>query len=316
MRYGNKLMHLRLSCICAVCAACCAVLCAQPGLAAPTLHIIARIAPEDGGIADAALINDEHLALLYPEAGHIADYTLDGQLYQHLFRESGMQRRFRPTACCASGDNGLAVFDEAAQQVFFFDADGNIARGIDLAYPTGTGNAATVLSAIGDLQIGAGDSLWVTLPERGVLATFRKDGQLKAQMDLAAALPYANGLYTRAQVLSDGSLFVLDYHQGAVIYRNKQEEHYHRLQLGVPDGLEAAPMVQDFAVDDQGNVLIVTNLEAKPVILLTPAADGYSLHTVDLKLPVAPARLACRYSRGRFILWTREKPYVLLLELR
>lgn len=289
---------------------------AGAAFAAPTLHIVTRITPEEGSIADAALIDDGHLALLYPDAGHIADYTLDGQLYLHLFRESGMQRRFRPTACSAYSDAGLAVFDEAAQQVLFFNADGNIARGVDLAYPTGNGGTAIVLSTVGDLQLGTGDTIWVTLPERGVVATFNKDGQLKQQLDLATALAYPNGLYTRAQLLSDGSLFLLDYHQGAVIYRVQQEEHYHRLQLGVPDGLEAAPMVQDFAVDEHGNALIVTSLETKPVVLLTPAPDGYSLHTVDLKLPVSASRLACRYSRGRFILWTREKPYVLLLELR
>jgi hypothetical protein len=316
MSYGKSPMHPAIkSCLAALAAFCAVVAAPSAYAAAPTLHIVARITPEAGDIADAAMIGTDHVALLFPDAGHIADYTLDGQLYQHLYRESGMQHRFRPTACTAVDKNGLAVFDEAARQVFIFGPDGNAGSGIDLAYPTGSAGKALVLSTVGDIMPGANGALWAMLPERGVLACFDKNGRYQQKLDLAAALPYPNAVYTRTQLLPDGSLFVLDYHQGAVIYREQQEQHFHRLQLGVPEGLEAAPMVQDFAVDEHGNALVVTNIEGKPVVLLSHEDNGYNLHTVDLKLPVAAGRLACRYSRGKFILWLKEKPFVILLEL-
>lgn len=310
-------MHPAVKSGLAALAALCAMFAAHGVSAAPpTLHIIARITPEAGDIADAAMLGKDHVALLFPDAGHIADYTLDGKLYQHLYRESGMEQRFRPTACAAYEHTSLAVFDEAAKQVFIFGPDGNAGNGIDLAYPTGDAGKALALSTVGDLIPGANSTLWAMLPERGVLACFDKDGSFKQQLDFKTTLPYANAVYTRAQLLPDSSLFLLDYHQGALIYREQQEQHFHRLQLGVPEGLEAAPMVQDFAVDEQGNALVLTNIEGKPVVLLSREDNGYNLHAVDLKLPVAAGRLACRYSRGKFILWLKEKPFVMLLELR
>jgi hypothetical protein len=316
MSYGKSPMHRSIRSGLAALAGLCALFAAHNALAAaPTLHVVARITPEAGDIADAAMISTGHVVLLYPDAGHIADYTLDGQLYQHLYRESGIQRRFRPIACAAYDHSSLAVFDEAARQVFIFGPDGNAGGGIDLAYPTGSTSGAVALSTVGDIMAGANGTLWAMLPERGALACFDKDGRFKQQLDLSAALPYPNAICTRTQLLPDGSLFLLDYHQGALIYREQQEQHYHRLQLGVPEGLEAAPMVQDFAVNEHGDALVLTNIENKPVVLLSRGDNGYNLHTVDLKLPVAAGRLACRYSRGRFILWLREKPFVMLLEL-
>jgi hypothetical protein len=280
------------------------------------ITVVARITPEEGLIADAAMLNDSHLALLYPQAGRIADYTLDGQLYQHILRESGVDRRFRPTACAAFGPVGIAVFDEAAMQVFVISDDGNFQRGFELAYQGAQGAPATALSAVGDLACPDEQTIWATLPEKGVLARFDSAGKQKQLLDLATELPYLNGVYTRGSLLPDGSLFVLDYGQGAVIYRQSAEPQYHRLALGTPEWADAAPALQDMAVDEQGDVLIVSSIEDKPVLLLTPVENGYDLHTVDLQLPISAPRMACRYSRGRFILWLRDRPYVVVLELR
>lgn len=281
--------------------------------AAQTLRIVARLAPEPGRIVDAALLNDEHLLLLYPDQGRIADYTLDGELHQHILREGGRELRFRPSACAVAPDGNLLVFDEAAHKVFFIGPDGNISRGIDLAYP-GEDGALLALSRVGDLTLGTSSVIWASLPEQGVLAGFDYDGNHVTSLNLAGMLPYDPAVYTRTQMLSDGSLFVLEYHQGAVLYRRGSEGSFRRLRLAAADGEVAAPVLQDFAVDEAARVLLVTHSEDAPLAMLIPAEDGYRSHPVDLDLPGGHRRLACRRSAGMFIVWTRDKPEVIVLQ--
>lgn len=288
------------------------------GLAGParaqTLRVVGRFTPEPGDIVDAAVLPDGHLMLLYPETGRIADYGFDGTLNQHIIREGGEERRFRPLACVTSPGGDLLVFDEAAHKVFFIGADGNITKGIDLAYPA-EGGTLLALSRVGDLAAGAGQVIWATLPERGVLAAFDYDGNYVVSLDLAAMLPYQPAVYTRAQVLPDGSIYVLEYHQGAVLYRRGTQGAYHRLRLSEPEGAVVVPALQDFAVDDGGNVLLVTHSDSTPLQLLTPGPNGYQAHPVNLDLPSGQRRLACRWSGGMFILWTRDNPEVTVLQL-
>ena len=126
MQFGSKLSSLATIGILLVLG-----LIASPATA-QSLRIVSRFAPEDGRIVDAALVSGNHLMLLYPDAGRIADYTLAGELQQHIVREGGEERRFRPSACIAGRQDGLLVFDEAAHKVFFIGADGNISKGIDI----------------------------------------------------------------------------------------------------------------------------------------------------------------------------------------
>jgi hypothetical protein len=280
---------------------------------AQTLRVVGRFTPEAGDIVDAAVLPGGHLMLLYPEAARIADYSFDGQLNQHIIRESGEESRFRPLACTVNPDGRLLVFDEAAHKVFFIGADGNITKGVDLAYPAEGG--ALALSRVGDLAAGAGQVIWATLPERGVLAAFDYDGNHVVSLELAAMLPYQPALYTRGQVLSDGSIYVLEYHQGAVLYRRGAQGAYHRLRLSEPQDGVVVPALQDFAVDDSGNVLLVTHSDSTPLQLLTPGPNGYQAHPVNLDLPSGRRRLACRWSGGMFILWTRDEPEVTVLQL-
>jgi len=287
-------------------------------LAAParaqTLRVVGHFTPEPGDIVDAAVLAGGHLMLLYPEAGRIADYSFDGTLNQHIIRESGEESRFRPLACVASPNGTLLVFDEAAHKVFFIGADGNITKGVDLAYPA-EGGSLLALSRVGDLAAGAGRVIWATLPERGVLAAFDYDGNHVVSLELAAMLPYQPAVYTRAQVLSDASIYVLEYHQGAVLYRRGAQGAYHRLRLNQPEDSVVVPALQDFAVDDAGNVLLVTHSDSTPLQLLTPGPNGYQAHPVNLDLPSGRRRLACRWSGGMFILWTRDEPEVTVLQL-
>jgi hypothetical protein len=281
--------------------------------AAQTLRIVARLRPEPGQVVDAALLGTDHLLLLYPDAGRIADYTLDGQLHQHILREGGRELRFRPSACVAAPDGNLLVFDEAAHKVFFIGPDGNIFRGVDLAWPAADGQLLA-LSSVGDLTLGASNVIWATLPERGVLAGFDRDGNHAATLDLAALLPYDPAVYTRAQLLSDGSLFVLEYHQGAVLYRRGSQGAFRRLRLAAPQDGVTVPALQDFAVDDAGRVLLVTHSEQTPLTMLLPSDGGYQSHPVNLDLPGGHRRLACRWSAGMFIVWTRDETEVIVLE--
>ena len=283
--------------------------------AAQSVQVLARFTPEAGRLVDAALISDGHVALCYPDAGRVADYTYDGKLYQHIVREGGEALRFRPTACAARGSAGLLVFDEAEHKLFTIGADGNIESGVDLAYSAG-GGQALALASVGDLSRAADGTLFALLPQRNVLAGFDPAGRMTSSIDLGKALPYASAVYSRTQLLPDGSLFVLDFHQGGVVYRRGAEGPYRRISLGTPAGLSAAPQVQDFAADDSGNVMLATYNPEAPLMLLTPGAQGYGGHAVDLQLIRAPHRISLRYSRGTFILWIREKPSVILFRLQ
>jgi hypothetical protein len=290
-----------------------ALLGAVPALA-QTARVVVRITPEQGSIVDAALLDADHLLLLYPAEGRIADYSLGGELRQHIVREAGVERRFRPTACVASAADSVLVFDEAAHKVLFVGADGNIRRGIDLAYPD-PAHGLLALSRVGDLALGTGDVIWAMLPERGVLAGFDLDGRHIVSLDLAAMLPYAPAVYSRAQVLPDGSLFVMEYNQGAVLYRRGATGGFHRIKLEATAGVDAAPLLQDFAVDAVGNVLLATYDETQPLRLLTPGADGYYSHPLEIDLPGDSPRLACRHSGGKYIVWTRDEPLLIVLEV-
>lgn len=308
MRFGNWLGTLVAGCMLLL-----AVFDPIP-VSAQTLRIVSRFAPEAGRIVDAALVAGDHLMLLYPDAGRITDYTLDGELQQHILREGGEERRFRPSACITGRGDQLLVFDEAAHKIFFIGADGNISKGIDLAYPTSSGSLVA-LSRVGNLALGASDVIWASLPEYGALAGFDFSGNHVVSLDLAAMLPYASAIYTRAQVLPDGSLYVLDYHQGAVLYRQGTQGPYRRLRLESSPEPVVAPALQDFAVDSSGNVLLVTHRDDTPLQLLTPGDSGYQAHPVNLSLPSGQKRLACRWSGGMFILWTRDEPELIVLKL-
>ncbi|MCH7472345.1 hypothetical protein IIA79_05270 [bacterium] len=283
---------------------------------AQVVRVEARFVPEEGRIADAAVMANGHLALLYPDEGRIADYTPDGRLFQHIVSESGAQHRFRPTACIAGPGEMLYVFDEAAHAVFNITPDGNMTRGVGLAYPDSGGGGTLALSRVGGLAYGR-DTLWAMLPERGVLAGFDDEGALDELLDLGALLPFANAVYTRAQFLPDGWLYFLDYHQGAVIYRRGQDGNFKRLRpAGTPDSFLNAATVQDFAVDSQRNILLATHDEANPLMLLVPGEQGYESHPLELELPDGAHRLACRHSRGKYIVWLRDEPLVLVLQLQ
>lgn len=316
MRCGSRGRVRGLSGLAAALLALCGVcLVLHSAQAAPaekqSVKVLARFSPQVGMIADAAMADDGHLFLLYPELGQIADYTLDGKLYQHIVRESGAQSRFRPTACTLAGDKVL-LFDEADHKVFYMNPDGNISRGIDLAYPAAEG--ALALSRIGDLTYGTDRLIYALLPERGVLASFDGEGQHVGDLDLATLLPYPQALYTRAQLLADGSLFVLDYLQGAVMYRHGAAGEFHRLRLGEQDATVAAPQVQDFAAAESGNLLVATYSESAPLVLLDFTGGNYHSHTLEIKLPVGGTRLACRASRGKYIVWSRDRPFVMVLQ--
>jgi len=148
-----------------------------------------------------------------------------------------------------------------------------------------------------------------------VLASFDAEGQHQGDLDLTKLLPYPSATYTRAQLLPDGSLFVLDYLQGAVLYRRGASGQFHRLRLGEQAAEVAVPQVQDFAADDSGNMLIATYSESAPLVLLTYERDGYHSHSLEIKLPVGGSRLACRQSRGKYIVWSRDRPFVLVLQV-
>jgi hypothetical protein len=171
------------------------------------------------------------------------------------------------------------------------------------------------LSRIGGLSFSPEGVIWALLPDRGELAGFNADGTLVARLNLEAMLPYSDPVYARAQITSGGSLFLLDYHQGAVIFRPGEIGTFSRLSLGVPAGLDAAPVVQDFAADPQLNVLLATYDETQPLMLLTRENGRFESHALRIDLPEGLHRLACRYSMGKYILWLRDQPLVLVLEI-
>src|SRR5690606_26405754 len=70
-------------------------------------RIVARFVPEAGQIADAAILGTDHIALLYPQDGRIADYSMEGRLMQHIIREGGAELEFLPTACTEGPDRSI-----------------------------------------------------------------------------------------------------------------------------------------------------------------------------------------------------------------
>ncbi|MCB1221975.1 hypothetical protein KDL30_15045 [bacterium] len=278
-------------------------------------RIIARFVPEAGSIADAAILGTDHIALLYPAEGRIADYSLEGRLMQHIIREGGAELQFQPTACTEGPDLSIWVFDEAAHRVFQIAPDGNFTRSINLAYEYADGTVLA-LSRVGDIDVGKDGLLWVLLPDRGTITAFDKEGNMKDQVYLQKLLPWPDAVYARTANLADGSMFVLDYHQGAVLYRRGQETDFHRLILNRPAEVDSVPGVQDFAVDESGNVMLATYGNGGELYFLEPNGTDYLARRVDLKLPEGEHRLACRYSNGRFIVWLRDSQLVYVLEVR
>ncbi|MCC7479865.1 hypothetical protein IT575_15605 [bacterium] len=306
----------------------------RPAGAAMKVNIESRFVAEQGFIADAAVMGNGHIGLAYPDAGHICEYTKDGSLYKHLVREAGVDLPFRPSVLVAGPGDDILVFDEAEQAVFEVEPDGNFSKGLTLAYETGSGKTVA-LSKVGDLawqpELRGGEALpvskgyltWAMLPERGEFACFNGKGKQVSVMSLANLLPYESAMYTRAQWGPNKALFVLDYSQGAVLYQRGGSGAFRRIRVLAPplapDGAEfkitAAPTLQDFAVDEDGNIIAATTDEKKALMLLTPGAKGYDSRRIDLKLK-DPGRLAVRYSRGRFVVWQRETAEVLLLRLQ
>ncbi len=302
--------------------------------AAVKVNIEARFKPEAGFIADAAIMGNGHIGLAYPDAGHICEYTPDGHLYKHLVREAGVDLPFRPSVCIAGPGDDILVYDESEQAVFEVEPDGNFSKGLTLAYAE-AGGKTVALSKVGDLawrpEIRNGQPIstskgyltWAMLPERGEFAAFNGKGKQVSVMSLSHLLPYEDAMYTRAQWGPDGALFVLDYAQGAVLYQRGGGKDFRRIRVIQPPkataggefSISAAPTLQDFAVDEEGNIVAATTDEKKALMLLTPGNKGYDSRRIDLKLD-QPGRLAVRYSRGRFIVWQRDAPEVLVLRLQ
>lgn len=286
-----------------------------PPARAAEARIVARFVPEAGAISDAAILGTNHIALLYPEEGRIADYSLEGRLMQHIIREGGAELTFQPTACTEGPDRSIWVFDEASRRVFQIAPDGNFTRSINLAYEYADGSVLA-LSRVGDLDVGKDKLLWVLLPDRGTLTAFDGDGKMVDQVYLQKLLPWPDAIYARTANLDDGSMFVLDYHQGAVLYRHGNESDFHRLILNRPEGVDSLPGVQDFAVDENGNVMLATYDGNGELYFLEPRGEDYASRRISLELPPGPHRLACRYSDGRFIVWLRDSQLVFVLEVR
>ncbi|MEZ5339607.1 MAG: hypothetical protein R3F46_15255 [bacterium] len=277
-------------------------------------RIVARFVPEAGQIADAAILGRDHIALLYPADGRIADYSMEGRLMQHIIREGGAELQFQPTACTEGPDKSIWVFDEAAHRVFQIAPDGNFTRSINLAYEYADGSVLA-LSRVGDIDVGKDGLLWVLLPDRGTITAFDREGSMRDQVYLQKLLPWPDAVYARTANLEDGSMFVLDYHQGAVLYRRGQETDFHRLILSRPAGVDSVPGVQDFAVDENGNVMLATYGNGGELYFLEPRGNDYASRRVELRLPEGEHRLACRYSNGRFIVWLRDSQLVYVLEV-
>jgi hypothetical protein len=295
----------------------CAILLAGWLAAAPataqSVSIIARFAPEAGNVTDALLLDNGLLALFYPDSGRIAEYTLDGQLHHHVVHEGGATRVFKPACGIAPSGDAMLVFDAASLNLYQVELDGNIGKAVKLAYPAGSG--AIALSQLSGLSLDAQGRLWAMLTAEGKLAGFDSNGKFAQELDLSALLPYTPACYTRSAWLPDGTLFLLDYSQGAILYRKPGEQSFRRVRLDAPEGVDAAPVLQDFAVDSSGNLLAVTTASSQPVMLLTPSAAGYTAHRLNVPLPVGSNRLACRWSNGRFIVWLRDQPLICVLEL-
>ncbi len=281
--------------------------------AGQSVSIIARFAPEAGNITDAVLLDNGRVALFYPDKGRIAEYTLEGVLHHHIVHEGGEQRVFQPVCGVAAGGGNIMVFDAASLNLYRVELDGNIGKSVKLAYPSG--NGAIALSQLSGLSLDSQGRIWAMLTAAGKLACFNRDGEFTEELDLRQQLPYSPACYTRSAWLRDGTLFLLDFSQGAILYRKPSEASFRRVRLDAPEGVDAAPVLQDFAADDRGNILAVTTASSQPVMLLTPSATGYTAHRLNVPLPTGGNRLACRWSNGRFIVWLRDQPLVCILEL-
>lgn len=311
------------------------LLCAQSALAAVKVNIEARFKPEAGFIADAAMMGSGRVGLAYPDSGHVAEYSLDGRLFKHLVREAGVELPFRPSCCVAGPGDDLLIYDEAEQAVFEVEPDGNFSKGLTLAYDPGD-NKTIALSKVGDLawqpELRGGKPLppakgfltWAMQPDNGDFCAFDGKGRQVSTMNLSRLLPFENAMYTRAQFSGDKSLFVLDYAQGAILYQRGAGTQFRRIRVIQPPKLsgdaersiEGAPMLQDFAVDGDGNIIAATRDDKRALMLLSPGAKGYDSRRIDLKLPAGANRIGIRYSRGKFIVWLRDDPEVLVLRLQ
>jgi hypothetical protein len=299
--------------------------------AAPRVNIEAKFTPVTGVISDATLLSSGRVGLCYPDAGFFAEYTLDGRLFQHTVREAGIELPFRPVCCAAGPADDVLIFDEAEGKLFEVEPDGNFNEGVKLAFKVPGSANSIALPTVGDicwqakvvnnvaLPPSKGYLVWAMLPERGELACFNSAGAQISAMAFNSLLPYEDAIYTRAQFAADGSLFVMDYLQGAVIYRRGGESQFRRLRpvpLDKASGAEAAPQLQDFAVDSAGIILAASTDSAKPLLLLTPGKQGYDSRKVDLGLPKGEHRIGVRYGRGKFIVWLRDTPLVCVLRLQ
>lgn len=286
-----------------------------PALAVEVRTLV-RFNAEPGLISDAAILGNGNIALLYPEAGRIASYSPGGRLSQHIIREAGIEQPFRPSACCIDSEGYLLVFDEAEHQLFRIASDGNIGSGVNLAYAPSPSEPALAVARLGGL-FPVAKGVWALLYDKGVLARFARDGSLEERIDLASALGRGDLQPARAQEGPPGSLFLMDYSQGSILYRLAATEAFRRISLPFEAGDGAIlPWLQDFAVDASGRILAATSSSKSPLLLLLPQRDGYRAHPLKLSLPQNENRIAVRCSAGKYILWTRDHPYVAVLELR
>lgn len=299
-------MNRRLASSVALCLTLALVLPTLAAAQAPQLRTVARFAPARGLISDAALLGNGNVALAYPEAGYIADYSPDGKLVRNLWRTGGMNVPFRPAAISASDTDGLLAFCEVEQEIFRIGIQGNYGESIELS------DRGIAPARLLSLAYTPTKRVHALLPD-GRLLRSGYDGVVSATLDLRAALPYPGAVFSRACVLPDDSVYVLDYQQGAILYRRGPEGEFRRLRVS-QGTFEAEPLVQDFAVDNSGNVLVATYDPRRPMVLLMPQAGGHASRPVSLNLG-GPQPLAVRHSRGKFIVWARDLPMVSVLQL-
>jgi hypothetical protein len=293
-----------------------ATLLPRQALSAPQLTILGRFTREAGLVADGTVFGDGKVALAYPELGRIALYEPDGTLDRHIMREGGQKLRFEPTTMLAAKADTVLVFDEADHKLFTIFEDGNVSKGVDLAYTAVDGDPPLALSRIGDLCSDGADRIWVNLPDRGVLARFSPDGKVEERRLLATELPYSGGaVFTRPQFTAGGSFFLLDYHEGVLLYRFGGAS-FKRIRAPNLTQAVGRPTIQDFAVDDSGNVLMATAEGGGTLVYLARGTGGYTAHPIRINLPAGPHRIALRQAHGKFLVWLRDDPSVFVLQLR
>lgn len=284
--------------------------------AAVQVRTVVSFTAEPGVISDAAILGNGNIALLYPEVGRIASYTAQGKLSQHIIREAGIKQVFRPTACCVDSDGYLLVFDEAEHQLFRIASDGNIGSGVNLAYARSPAEPSLAVARLGSL-FAAPKGVWALLGDKAVLARFGRDGTQAESLDLAAALAEDGPALARAQEGQPGSLYIMDFNQGAILYRLDSSAAFRRIAMPFEtDGGVTLPWLQDFAVDKSGRILAATSNARNPLLLLLPQEEGYRAHPLKLSLPPNENRIAVRWCAGKYIVWTRDHPFVSVLELR